>query len=192
MKLRSVALACAAFALPLAPAAAHANPSTHIDASGDVVTSTTINSSGARLQFKAVHVNAPMTQVGVLNGSMTIPSDPHVLGSLDQSAAIDDLIGTTVIAGHLSDRADKPGAFYYLTRAKRDDVITYITAQGRRLRFKVTTTATYPRSGRLPANLFRTTGPHRLVLISCTDEKISPNGHFHYTRNIVVIATPIP
>ncbi len=43
----------------------------------------------------------------------------------------------------------------------------------------------------LPHRYFVTTGGHRLVLISCTDRVVYHNGHFHYTRYIVVVANEI-
>ena len=122
---------------------------------------------------------------------MDIPANPHKLGRLAESAGIDDLIGTTIVAGHVSDLQDRPGAFGRLNSAQPGDVISYRGTDGQVHRFKVTRTATYDRERALPRRLFRTTGAHRLVLISCTDRATYPGGGWHYRKNIVVTATPI-
>ena len=53
----------------------------------------------------------------------------------------------------------------------------------------MTGSATLDRNQRLPQRHFSTTGPHRLVLISCTGRVVHPNGHFHYTKYLIVTAT---
>ena len=109
------------------------------------------------------------------------------VGWLRKSAGVADKIGTTVIAGHVSDRHDNPGAMFHLSRAHAGQHIT-IRHAGKSYRFTVVDTATFDRDHRLPHRYFTTTGRHRLVLISCTHRVTYPNGHFHYTRYQVVVA----
>lgn len=66
-----------------------------------------------------------------------------------------------------------------------------VTQAARRYRFKVVSKVTFERGRKLPHRYFRTTGRHRLVLISCTDTVVFPNGHFHDTRYVVVVARQI-
>ncbi|MGZ4475508.1 MAG: class F sortase [Nocardioides sp.] len=118
---------------------------------------------------------------------MTLPRDVGEVGWLTRSAGAGDVIGTTVIGGHVSDRHDRPGALHDLDRARVGQVITI--RQGRTThRFAVTRTHLYRRGARLPQGYFATTGRHRLVLVSCTDRVVHPDGRFHYTRTLVVEA----
>jgi len=135
----------------------------------------------------AIGLDAPVREEGIVHGRMTLPRNVGEVGWLKRSAAPGDPIGTTVIGGHVSDWHDSPGALYHLDRARVGQTIT-VTRGGARHRFEVVETKTYDRERRLPQRHFTTTGRHRLVLISCTDRVVYPNGRFHYTRYIVVTA----
>lgn len=138
------------------------------------------------LSIPALGIHAAVRTVGSSAGSMNVPAGAHTVGWLASSAAPGELIGTTVVAGHVSDRSDHPGVFWRLRGATKGQVITL---DGHR--FRVRSVSSYQRSARLPRSLFATTGAHRLVLISCTGRVSLPGGHFHYARNLVVVATPI-
>ena len=121
---------------------------------------------------------------------MTLPRDVRDVGWLRKSAGVGDKIGTTVIGGHVSDRHDNPGAMFRLKRAHAGQLIMVIRG-GKLYQFKVVSTATFDRRHPLPHRYFTTTGRHRLALISCTTKVVFPNGHFHYTRYLVVLAKQV-
>jgi sortase (surface protein transpeptidase) len=137
--------------------------------------------------MRAIGLDAPVLAEGIRHGQMVLPSDVSEVGWLRESAGVGDKIGTAVIAGHVSDRHDNPGAMFHLSQARAGDRIT-VDKSGKPHRFKVVDTATFRRGHKLPHRYFVTTGAHRLVLISCTGKVVFPNGHFHYTRYIVVVA----
>jgi len=139
------------------------------------------------LVMPAIGARAPMTSVGIKRGQMLVPGDVARVGRLNRSAAVGDLIGTTVIAGHVSDRHDRPGAFWRLASARKGQVVT-VTDAGKTVRYRVTGVERFDRNRKLPQRLFRTTGAHRLVLISCTGRVTTRSGGFHYTQNVVVTA----
>jgi hypothetical protein len=132
-------------------------------------------------------LRAATVTAGVTAGRMNLPNDVGMVAWLRKSAGYGDKIGTTVIAGHVSDRHDRPGALYRLDRAHRGQLVT-ITRGGTAYRYRVTGKATFGRGTRLPHRYFTTTGPRRLVVISCTGRVVYPNGHFHYTKYQVVVA----
>jgi len=136
--------------------------------------------------------SARANSTGITKGHVRVPHDVAQLGFLTPSAGLGDAIGTTVIVGHVSDDHDSPGAFSRLTKAKRGQIVK-VSQGGHTYRFKVTSIRTYTRAhnGHPPASAFSTTGKHALVLISCAAKVVYPNGHFHYTRNVVVTATPV-
>ena len=141
------------------------------------------------VSFPALGIRAALQTVGSSHGSMDVPGANHTVGWLSSSAAPGELLGTTVIAGHISDRFDRPEAFWNLRNARPGQIVS-VTIGGKHLRFKVTSLATYDRE-RLPARLFRTTGAHRLELVTCTGRASEPGGHFHYRQNLVVTAKPL-
>lgn len=146
--------------------------------------------TASSLRVAKARIAAPVTSVGVRRGAMALPSDVSKVGWLDKSARPGDMIGTAVVAGHVSDRRDRPGALWKLRRVKAGHVIEWRRA-GRVHRYQVTRTKTYSRNRKLPASLFGTTGAHRLVLVSCSDRVRTRGGGVHYRKNLVVFATPI-
>ncbi|MBC2933824.1 lectin-like domain-containing protein [Nocardioides sp. zg-1228] len=144
----------------------------------------------AKVRAPGFGLNAPVVPTTIVRGRMRLPEKVARTSWLRRSAGFGDTIGTSVIAGHVSDRSDRPGAMWGLRRAERGDTVT-ITRGGQTQRYRVSDVATYDRTRKLPQRLFRTTGPHRLLLISCSDRVVYPNGHFHYTKYKVVTAVPI-
>lgn len=143
-----------------------------------------------RIRIPALGVEARTSEVGVRKGRMQVPGNVARTGRLRQSAAAGDLIGTTVIAGHVSDRDDRPGAFWKLARIRRGQVVT-VWQGGEKLRYRVTAVERFSRTKQLPARFFSTTGEHELVLISCAGRTTTSTGGFHYRQNVVVTAVPI-
>jgi TQXA domain-containing protein len=146
----------------------------------------------AKLRYAGIGASASSGNVGISNGAVNVPGNVNRLGTVTPSAGLGDAVGTTVIVGHVSDDSDSPGAFYRLSKAKKGQVIT-VKQAGKTYRFRVTSIKKYSRAngGHPPASVFSTTGAHKLALISCTDKVVSAGGRFHYTRNVVVTATPI-
>ena len=142
------------------------------------------------IQMPAIGMDAVVRPERVTAGQMTLPGDVGEVGWLRKSAGIGDKIGTAVIGGHVSDRHDNPGALFHLSRAHAGQQVTVIQA-GTRHQFMVVRKATFDRRDQLPDRYFVTTGRHRLVLISCTAKVVAPNGQFHYTRYIVVVANQV-
>ncbi|GAA1955820.1 hypothetical protein GCM10009798_13830 [Nocardioides panacihumi] len=142
------------------------------------------------IRMPAIGLHATVRTEGVVRGQMTLPGDVGEVGWLRKSAGFGDMIGTAVVGGHVSDRSDHPGAMFHLSRAHRGQRIS-IRHGADRLRFRVVGTSVFDRTHRLPRRYFATTGPHRLILVSCTDRVVFPNGHFHYRRYVVVVARQV-
>ncbi|WP_257427763.1 VaFE repeat-containing surface-anchored protein [Nocardioides carbamazepini] len=143
-----------------------------------------------RIRIPSLGVNAGTSLVGIKRGKMQVPGNVTRTGQLGQSAAAGDLIGTTVIAGHVSDRHDRPGAFWKLTKIRKGKVVT-VWQGGKKLRYRVTSIERFSRASKLPDRFFSTTGEHKLVLISCAGKVTTSGGGFHYRQNVVVTAVPL-
>ncbi|MDQ6523245.1 Ig-like domain-containing protein [Nocardioides sp. LHD-245] len=144
-----------------------------------------------KVSVPAVGLRAKVETVGMRKGSMRIPTDVSKGGWLNGSAAPGETVGSTVIAGHVSDRGDRPGAFGKLRRARPGQVITVRTATGTAQRYRIATITAQPRAKGLGGATVSTTGEHQLTLVTCTGRVTYRNGRFHYTKNLVVTATPI-
>lgn len=77
-----------------------------------------------------------------------------------------------------------------LNQAQAGQQVTVHRA-GKIYRYKVVRKATFDRRREIPHRYFATTGPHRLVLVSCTAKVVFANGRFHYTHSLVVVAKPV-
>lgn len=135
-------------------------------------------------------MDAPVVAVGWDRDTMAVPNDPGTLGWFEPSARLDDLAGTTLIAGHVSDASDLPGPLASLVRARVGDVIAWRATSGRPVRFRVTSVQLFPRKTGIPPSLFRVDGPHALRLVTCSNRTVGPAG-IHYSDNIVVSAVRV-
>ena len=143
----------------------------------------------AKVTFKAAGVAAPVSRVGLVGRVMAMPTSTSVLGLLSRTATPGDKIGTAVVAGHVSDDHNVPGAMWGLKRAAKGDAFSYTAPDGSTLRYRVASVKAY-RRGHLPLSLFDTGGRARLALVTCSGIEVSGR-HFHYTKNLVVIGIPL-
>lgn len=131
----------------------------------------------------------PVSTAGLRDGKMVVPPSAQRVGVLNRTAAAGDAIGSVVVAGHVSDRYNRPGALFRLSGAQVGQVITYRTAAGKTVRYRVVSKQFY-RRGAIPLSAFSTTSGPRMTLISCAGIRWS-GSRFHYTKNVVVIAKQI-
>jgi len=95
--------------------------------------------------------------------------------------------GSAVIAGHVNNALLKSGVFERLSQIKNGDYITVEDSAGKALVYKVSSVEEYQPDAPTDA-LFATTGPSRLVLITCDGEWV-PSAR-SYDKRLVVIAEP--
>ncbi|WP_436698097.1 SdrD B-like domain-containing protein [Nocardioides sp. BYT-33-1] len=144
-----------------------------------------------RLRLPAVGIDAAVVPAGLKGRRARVPARPSITGWLDTSARIDDVIGTAVIVGHVSDRHDRPGALVDLGRARKGQRVTLRDSAGTLRAYRVRRLRTFDRARPLPTGLFRMTGSPRVQLVTCTDRVVDRHGRFHYRRNLVVTLVPV-
>lgn len=144
--------------------------------------------AGGTLRIPSLGIRAPVDAVGLDGTAMAVPDDPNHVGWLTGSARIGDLVGRSVLAGHVSDAHDRPGALKRLAAISLGAAVLWSDAAGHRVQFRVVRIRLFPRARGLPAALFATDGPHQLNLVTCASRVTSPGGGFHYTANLVVTA----
>ncbi|HET6151341.1 MAG TPA: class F sortase [Marmoricola sp.] len=143
---------------------------------------------GGTLQIPSIGVTAPVDSVGLDGTTMALPDDPARVGWLDTTAPAGGPDGSSVLAGHVSDEHDDPGALWSLRDITVGAHAIWTDAAGVPHVFVVTAMAHYPRATGLPAATFGATGPHVLRLVTCADRLTTAGGGFHYADNLVVTA----
>jgi len=137
----------------------------------------------------ATGLQARLSEVSFHGDALTPPGDIATAAVWHEGAALDDVVGTTVLVGHVSDYHDRPGAFHRLWGARRGQSVVTTATDGARVRWRIThVTMTAKRE--LPQSLFRQGLARRLVLVTCGNEIHYADGGFHYRSNLVVEAVP--
>ncbi len=95
--------------------------------------------------------------------------------------------GSVVFAGHVNNALFKSGVFEHLAQINKGAYITVEDSTGKSLVYRVSSVEEYQPDAPTDA-LFVTTGPSRLVLITC-DGTWVPSAH-SYDKRLVVIAQP--
>jgi hypothetical protein len=140
------------------------------------------------LTLPARGVTAPVVPVATgPDGALVIPDPPTTVGWWAPGALAGASTGTTVLAGHVDSAAAGLGTFAVLRDVAVGDRVVLRGADGRAPAYRVTARRRLGKAA-LPADLFATDGPPRLVLITC-------GGRFdrttrHYTDNVIVYAEP--
>jgi Sortase domain len=142
----------------------------------------------ALLEIPALGVRATFEPVVSTDGVLGVPADPARVGWWSASALTGATSGTMVIDGHVDSAATGPGALFRLTALRAGDRLVITATSGEHRGYAVTGRRAYPKDGGLPADLFATQGPPRLVLITCG----GPFDHAarSYLDNIAVFAAP--
>jgi hypothetical protein len=133
-------------------------------------------------------VNAPVDEVFSAGGILHPPGDPVRVGWWVASSLAGSDQGSTVLVGHVDSATAGPGALFRLSELEAGSEIELQTTTGTSVRYAVTALADYSKTGDLPADLFRPSGPPQLVLITCGGDFDAASES--YADNIVVIAAP--
>lgn len=140
-----------------------------------------------RLTLPGAGLDAAVMPVGVGNdGRLAVPGDGKAAGWWKDTASPGSRQGSTVIVGHLDTRRGA-AVFAPLTRANPGERVTVTTPAGM-VGYRVRA-VTVRRGAALPGEFITTTGPPRLVLITCTGPYRQGSG---YRDRLYVDATPAP
>jgi Sortase domain len=140
------------------------------------------------LVLPTLGVRAHIRNVVTTDGVLGVPDNPAEVGWWTGSVPAGSSTGSTVIDGHVDSAVTGTGALFHLTDLAAGDPISVTTATGLVVRYRVTGRRVYVKHQGLPADLFATSGPPRLVLITCGGPFDSTTRN--YQDNIVIFATP--
>ncbi len=141
----------------------------------------------ARLQIPSLGVSAGVETVGKkADGTMGTPQNFDNVGWYSLGAKPGEP-GAAVFAGHVNNALMKAGVFENLFKIKKGDYVTVADATGRTKVYRVSTVTEY--AANAPTDdFFTTTGPSRVVLITCDGEWV-PTDH-SFDKRLVVVAEP--
>ena len=139
---------------------------------------TTIELQGAK--------RAPVDPASTVGGLLVVPENVHRVGWWDGGAEAGDPYGAMVIAGHVDSANTGLGFFVRLLRLRVGDRVS-VSSLAYKATYKVISVRSIPKNA-LATGTFDQTGPHRLVLITCTGRYDPAKGG--YENNLVVTAAP--
>jgi hypothetical protein len=170
------------FAPPTLAARGSATPAPSVRPTTPVPTSPPV-----QLSLPTLGVAAAVQPVVTTHGVLGVPDDPAQVGWWTGSVHPGSPAGSVVIDGHVDSAVRGVGALFRLTELHPGDPVTVTSASGTQWNYAVYARQVYSKKGALPADLFATGGPARLVLITC-------GGPFDaaarsYRDNVVVLAS---
>ena len=142
----------------------------------------------AVLKVPSLGISAKVEEVGrKADGTMGTPADFMNVGWWSEGSKPGEK-GSAVFDGHVNNGLTKAGVFQHLSQIRPGDYVTVSDADGRTLVYEVAKTDLYDTDRAPLAEIFSTTGPSRLVLITCDGEWIEEERTFD--KRLVVIARP--
>ncbi|HYH26047.1 MAG TPA: sortase [Blastococcus sp.] len=141
-----------------------------------------------RLDLPGLGVTAPVDQVGVAgDGQMALPEDVDRVGWYRFGPA-PGADGNAVLAGHVDDREQGPGALFPLRDVEPGAELVVTDAAGEITRWRVVSRELVQKQV-LPLDaIFAREGPARLVVITCGGPFLPE--YSSYRDNVVVVAEP--
>jgi LPXTG-site transpeptidase (sortase) family protein len=130
---------------------------------------------------------APVDPASTVGGLLVVPENVQRVGWWDGGAEAGDPYGAMVIAGHVDSASMGLGFFVRLLKLRVGDRVS-VSNSAYHAAYKVLSVRSIPKNA-LSVGTFDQTGPHRLVLITCTGRYDRAKGG--YENNLVVTATPV-
>ncbi|GAA2888632.1 class F sortase [Pseudonocardia halophobica] len=135
-------------------------------------------------------LTAPVLPVGVdASGAMGVPAEVATVGWYRFGPAPGAGAGSAVLAGHVDDREQGPGAFHDLAGLAPGDVVTIRRSAAPPVRYEVRAVRVVDKQALPAGELFARDGPPRLTLVTCGGP--FDRGSRSYRDNVVVTAVPL-
>jgi len=151
----------------------------------------------ARLNIPAIHIDAPVMNVGATaSGAMDAPTSKAIHSTYWTSVFWYDLgaapgrAGNAVIAGHVDRVGGDPAIFWSLSSLAPGDKVSVFTIEGKQLQFVVNRVVTYAATAPGQDIITAVFGPskgHHLNLITCSGVWTGTG----YDQRLVVFTTQI-
>ncbi|SDF68698.1 Sortase (surface protein transpeptidase) [Blastococcus aurantiacus] len=147
-------------------------------------------SAPTRISAPSLGVDAPVDAVGIAaDGQMELPEDVSSVGWY-RFGPVPGTAGSAVLAGHVDDRVQGPGALYPLKDAAVGDEVVVTDAAGALTRWRVVSREVITKQALPVERIFARDGAPRLTLITCGGPFLPE--YRSYRDNVVVVAEPTP
>lgn len=147
-------------------------------------------SPGTAVAVPAVGLDVSLEPMRFEGSVLDPPADVARAGLwVDGAGLAKDGNQPTVIAGHVSDGRDRPGAFRHLWDVRPGMIATTRDAAGALRSWRVVEVRRFHKD-QLPRAVFLPGSGRKLRLITCA-ERVESGGRFHYTDNLVVDLVPV-
>ncbi len=131
---------------------------------------------------------APVDRARTVEGELAVPEDVRHVGWWDGSSSVNDVLGNTVIAGHVDSASAGLGYFARLLRVEPGELVT-VEGDGLEQVYRVVSVESRSKQSlAVTGDVFDQDGAHRLVLITCTGTFRPGVG---YDSNLIVVAEPV-
>lgn len=140
------------------------------------------------LSIPALKIQATMIAVTITDHDFPVPADPARVGISTTGAALCAARGTTLVAGHVVNHKVM-GALWPLAALRKGVKLFVHCPDGSLATYQATGTPTTPRKQELDPGLDTTSGPHRLIVITCGGPVMADG---HYRDNVVAEFTRGP
>lgn len=135
------------------------------------------------LRLPTLGLTSRIAPVGTDDRVLQIPEDPRVVGWWRDGARPGDQEGTIVLTAHLDSRKYGTGPFAQAKDLRTGDAMALQGSDGDTHRFVVTRVDTFQKEALPYADLFRQSGPERVVFVTCGGTYDPANG---WDSNVVV------
>lgn len=171
-----------------APAAA-IKPAPVVPAAGAATSTAVTSFVPARLKVPALGIDAKVEEVGKkADGTMGTPKDFMNVGWWGQGSKPGER-GNAVFDGHVNNALTKAGVFEHLSQVHKGDYVTVSDQEGHTLVYEVEEVTLYSPGEAPLSKIFATSGPSKLVLITCDGEWVQDEHQFD--KRLVVVARPV-
>lgn len=146
----------------------------------------------------SIGVSAAVQDTGVdASGVLIVPEPVDHVGQYVAGGKVDADNGVVIIAGHVNNKSQGPGALYNLSLAKAGDLV-YVNRGGVTSRWKIAADPYFTGKTALPAEIASPeaaaraadAGDRRLFIITCGGDLEVTAGIGSYDKNVIVEAVP--
>lgn len=145
--------------------------------------------TGPMVAIPSLGLEASLTQTAAKNGYLELPAPPLATW-YEKTAKLGASSGRSLIASHVDFGHGEDAPFSRLHKIEKGAPIEVRDLDGTMRLYKAKSISLYERQ-KLPKDVFRTTGKHELVLVTCSGPSIDSGEAAYYLYNLVVIAEPI-
>lgn len=140
------------------------------------------------IRIPAIDIDSAVSDVGTEDRVLQIPPQPWVVGWWRDGARPGGNHGTIVLAAHLDSREYGTGPFVRAKDLPPGATMVMLDADGQKHRYRVERVDTFYKAALPYEDLFRQSGPERVVLVTCGGTY--DRNHGGWDSNVVVTFTP--